>query len=112
MVPRGLILLWYGAIANIPAGYVLCDGNNGTPDLRDKFVIGAGGLYPVDATGGNGEHNHTFTGDGHTHTFPAGEDIGSGAVFGDVTGEKAATGTTNNSNHMPPYHALAYIMKT
>lgn len=45
------ICLWPGAIADIPAGWALCDGNNGTPDLRDCFVIGAGGAQAPGATG-------------------------------------------------------------
>lgn len=50
-VISGMILLWNGLSTNIPAGYVLCDGTNGTPDLRDKFVLGAGGALPT--TGGS-----------------------------------------------------------
>jgi len=42
---KGIVCLWGGAIIDIPAGWLLCDGNNGTPDLRDKFVIGAGNTY-------------------------------------------------------------------
>jgi hypothetical protein len=49
-VPAGSILIWSGSIANIPAGYVICNGSNGTPDLRDKFVVGAGNSYVVGAT--------------------------------------------------------------
>ena len=41
LVPSGGIIMWSGTIASIPAGWYLCDGNNGTPDLRDKFVVGA-----------------------------------------------------------------------
>jgi hypothetical protein len=40
-VPKGVIVMWSGAIANIPSGWVLCDGTNGTPDLRDRFIVGA-----------------------------------------------------------------------
>lgn len=105
-------MLWYGSIGSIPAGWILCNGAGGTPDLRDKFVVGAGTNYPVDATGGNINHNHTFTGDGHTHTLPAGPVINAGAVMSDTTQSANATGTTDNANNLPPYHALAYIMKT
>lgn len=38
-LPKGFILLWYGSIATIPTGYALCNGANGTPDLRDKFIV-------------------------------------------------------------------------
>lgn len=46
-----IIVLWSGAIVDIPAGWALCDGNNNTPDLRDKFIIGAGGAQAPDAEG-------------------------------------------------------------
>lgn len=51
-VPTGGIIMWSGSIGSIPAGYVLCNGSNGTPDLRDRFVVGAGNSYAVGATGG------------------------------------------------------------
>lgn len=49
---RGDIKLWSGAIAAIQPGWALCDGSNGTPDLRGRFIVGAGGAYGVGATGG------------------------------------------------------------
>ena len=50
----GMIILWYGNTGNIPGGWVLCDGNNSTPDLRDRFVIGAGSAdHTPGSTGGN-----------------------------------------------------------
>jgi hypothetical protein len=65
-IPAGGIFLWSGSIGSIPAGYVLCNGSNGTPDLRDKFIVGAGSTYAVDATGGSANaivvtHDHTFS---------------------------------------------------
>jgi hypothetical protein len=54
-VPMGLIILWYGSVASIPAGWSLCNGTAGTPDLTDKFVIGAGSAYAVGATGGSNQ---------------------------------------------------------
>ena len=48
----GMIILWSGSVANIPSGFVLCNGSNSTPDLRDRFVVGAGNNYAVGATGG------------------------------------------------------------
>lgn len=57
-VPTGVILLWSGAVAAIPSGWALCDGTLGTPDLRDRFLVGAGGAYAVGATGGASVHTH------------------------------------------------------
>lgn len=51
-IPSGSIIPWYGNIANIPSGFLLCNGANGTPDLRDKFLVGAGNSYGIGATGG------------------------------------------------------------
>jgi len=47
---KGIIVLWGGAIVDIPAGWALCNGNGGRPDLRDKFVVGAGNTYSPDDT--------------------------------------------------------------
>jgi hypothetical protein len=51
-VPAGGIIMWSGSIASIPSGYVLCDGTNGTPNLKDSFVVGSGATYAVGNTGG------------------------------------------------------------
>ena len=51
-VPHGAIVLWSGSASDIPTGWALCDGTNGTPDLRNRFVVGAGGAYTVGNTGG------------------------------------------------------------
>ena len=84
-VPRGIITMWTGAIADIPSGWALCDGSNGTPDLRDRFIVGAGGDYNVGNTGGANSvtltvdqmpsHSHssgtlsTDTSGSHSHTY-------------------------------------------
>jgi microcystin-dependent protein len=76
--PSGGIIIWSGSSASIPSGWVLCNGSNSTPDLRDKFVIGAGNSYAVADTGGSANaivvsHTHTgtttITDPGHTHTL-------------------------------------------
>ena len=51
-VQSGFIIMWYGDINNIPVGWKLCNGLAGTPDLRNRFVVGAGAGYGVGATGG------------------------------------------------------------
>lgn len=58
-VPAGTILPWYGEKANIPNGFALCDGTNGTPDLRDRFLVGAGSTYSLGAKGGEATHKLT-----------------------------------------------------
>ena len=70
-VPSGVIMMWSGAEGAIPSGWYLCNGSNGTPNLQDKFVIGAGNSYAVDASGGSKDavivsHSHTIN--NHTHT--------------------------------------------
>lgn len=63
-IPKRGVIMWSGTIAEIPGGWALCDGSNGTPDLRDRFVVGAGGAYTVSSTGGassvDANHNHTI----------------------------------------------------
>jgi len=78
-VPTGCILLWSGSIGSIPSGWALCNGLNGTPDLRDKFIVGAGSTYAVDGTGGSANaivvsHTHTAStasAGNHTHLIVA-----------------------------------------
>jgi hypothetical protein len=62
----GMIMLWSGSSATIPSGWLLCDGSNSTPDLRNRFVVGATSTYAVGATGGSANaivvsHTHTAT---------------------------------------------------
>lgn len=52
-LPRGIITMWSGATNAVPSGWALCDGNNGTPNLKDRFIVGAGQSYDVGNTGGN-----------------------------------------------------------
>lgn len=95
--PAGVIVLWSGSIGSIPVGWVLCNGQNGTPDLRNRFVVGAGSTYAVDASGGSADaitvsHTHTFSGttnstgshqhtiEGHNGTASIGTYV-AGAVF-------------------------------
>lgn len=76
-VPSGFIGMWSGLATAIPTGWSLCDGTNGTPNLTDRFVVGAGAAYAVGATGGavnavtssSGSHSHTTDPSGnHSHT--------------------------------------------
>lgn len=80
-LPSGAIIQWSGTIATIPSGYHLCDGTNGTPDLRNKFVVCAnadsGGVAKTTLTGaatqtgGNISHTHGASDSGHTHSLSA-----------------------------------------
>jgi microcystin-dependent protein len=138
----GMIILWSGSVASIPTGWLLCNGSSSTPDLRDRFVVGAGSTYAVGATGGSAtatlpSHTHTATttstDSGHTHviqTDATGGGGGSGrfvngatggtAVDSTNTGNASITSTTTNSTegtsatnaNLPPYYALCYIMKS
>lgn len=112
---KGIICLWGGAIVDIPAGWHICDGNDGTPDLRDRFVVGAGNSYAVDDSGGAASHTHGFTGDGHIHSIPNTNACPGAAanlcLDGTDTGSTAAAGTTDSEDSRPPYYALAYIIK-
>jgi microcystin-dependent protein len=69
MLPAGVITMWSGSILSIPAGWALCDGTSGTPDLRNKFIVGAGDDYSVADNGGEA-HSTLTTAElpGHTHT--------------------------------------------
>jgi len=111
-MPSGSIVMWAGSIVTIPAGFVICDGNNGTPDLRDRFIVGAGDSYNPDDSGGANTHVHDFTSDGHNHQFLPGFGLAAGANINQYTSYAADSGETDPANHLPPYYALAYIMKT
>jgi len=75
-IPPGGVIMWSGAADQIPQGWALCDGQNGTPDLRNRFIVGAGGEYAVAAVGGEKLHqltvgempSHTHIQNAHTHT--------------------------------------------
>ena len=93
--PSGAAIMWYGNIAFIPSGWLLCDGTNGTPDLRDRFVVCAGSSYSVGDVGGSNTvtltettmapHSHPVsasTGPGGSHSHPASTDTQGGHSHG------------------------------
>ena len=107
--PSGGIVMWNGSALNIPSGWALCDGTNGTPDLRDRFIVGAGRNYSPNAIGGadsvsltQGQmpsHSHSGTAlenGWHTHTASSKAYIDSTKVFtygGDAVGAHGYTNT-------------------
>lgn len=108
----GAIIKFSGAIVDIPAGWVLCDGNNDTPDLRNNFVIGAGDTYAVGYTGGALSHTHTVNQSGHLHSLGDGDTVAAGADMSDTTDSTDPAIVCDTKSHLPPCYALAYIMKT
>ena len=128
-IPVGGIIMWSGAA--VPANFAICDGTSGTPDLRDRFIVGSGNLYSIDNTGGSKDavavaHSHTVTDPGHRHTQSGGgtQDDGGSNVPGSTSGgtqsniADATTGITLSSGgvsgtdkNLPPYYALAFIMR-
>ncbi|MBU0478297.1 prepilin-type N-terminal cleavage/methylation domain-containing protein [bacterium] len=115
-VPSGTIAMWSGASA--PSGWDLCDGTNGTPDLRDRFIVGAGSSYAVGATGGENTHTLTIAEmPAHSHSYNETWHKGN-ATFNSAANYMTArvnnTGSTGgNAAHenRPPYYALCFIMK-
>lgn len=107
----GAISLWFGSLASIPKGYALCNGENGTPNLEERFVRGAGPGSPVGDIGGSEIHTHTFTGDGHDHDIAATTGVQGAATIDNFLSTDPATGTTDNETSLPLYYDLAYIME-
>jgi len=139
--PAGGIVLWSGSVASIPSGWALCNGSNGTPDLRNRFVVGAGSTYAVDATGGSADaivvshtHTATVTDPGHFHNIATktrniydgtggsnaygqdtptgnGPDLETKTKTTGISVTNSTTGSSGTNANLPPYYALAYIMK-
>ena len=138
----GMIILWYGDTSNVPTGFVLCDGNNSTPDLRDRFVIGAGNNFSAGSTGGNNSltlteanlpsHRHFVVsndlgGQNRTNSnVSANNQVRKGTGASNLfegynlastgsdaaSGRSSAVGSGTPIDNKPAYHALCYIMKT
>lgn len=137
-IEPGLIVEWYGLSTALPEGWLLCDGANSTPNLIDKFIIGAGDTYAIGAQGGSANAilpSHTHTGStntagNHTHVLNRGNSFSNGNGF--VTplqhipiGTNTSTSSGNHSHsislttvgdsatnqNLPPYLSLFYIIK-
>jgi hypothetical protein len=151
-VPSGGIIMWSGSVASIPVGWLLCNGASGTPDLRDRFLIGAGSTYGVGTSGGSANaivvsHSHSITSQttgnqsaDHVHadgtggaflSYGTGPEQGwtAGGVFSAInasantavnsvdhthslTGNTDSAGGSGTNANLPPYYALAFIMKS
>lgn len=122
VLPVGAIVMWSGTETNIPEKWALCNGKNGTPDLRDRFVVGAGNSYAAGATGGSNtvtlttnqipSHRHEVhmsissgSSDKETDLFA----VGSSSVR-DHAGYSRYTGGGQAHENRPPYYALCFIM--
>lgn len=112
---KGIIILWYGIAANVPYGWKICNGQFGTPNLRDRTPVCAGSAYNVGDTGGSATHDHNFTGDGHTHFVPGAPMVQTDGLDYRLTnlytGSTPVIGTTLLVFSMPKYHSLYYIMR-
>lgn len=114
-VPPGMILMWSGAMASLPPDWVLCDGTNGTPDLRNRFVRGTTGVEEPGATGGSTTHNHTADPPPDSGSF-ASNDVAQGAGASDIAGVAhvhtldVPPFNTGSASSLPPYVKLAFVM--
>lgn len=127
-IPRGIIMMWSGETNTIPDGWALCDGGNGTPNLEDRFIVGAGNAYKVGETGGantvtltvaqmpshnhnNGEYGVLLHRDGSGRWTSKDTDTTVGEPDLIHNADIVAAGGNQAHENRPPYYALAYIMK-
>lgn len=113
VMPAGAIILWNGAVQQIPAGWALCDGTNGTPNLQSSFVVGAGNSEVPNTSGAASSHNHNFnfsssfgtsTDGDHAHAMPSGwysRNLSCGVHTGvDTDGQDVGSSSVqNNGSH-------------
>jgi microcystin-dependent protein len=124
IMPSGVITMWHGSIQTIPVGWALCDGENGTPNLLDRFIVGAGQAYTTGLTGGESSvklvsnqmpsHRHKIAKVSRDNgTSAGGDNMRQGdevnlAIYESFTDYQGGGQAHENR---PPYYALAYIMK-
>lgn len=136
LMPTGSIIMWSGTVANIPAGFALCNGSNGTPNLSGRFIVGIGVAfnepvnYDLGDTGGKSFHKLSAAESGmpsHAHQIAdkyrqTTSGVGSGTRVASGDGEAVNSspvstsltpGVSASASHenRPPFYALAYIMK-
>jgi microcystin-dependent protein len=126
---KGIVVAWSGRLNDLPNGWVLCNGNNLTPDLRDRFIVGAGNNYKVNDTGGKNKvklkqehlpsHKHPFKSDlkfqqndNQAEVYDMDSEHHEPGNYHEryVKGTTDAVGQDKKHENRPPYYALAYIM--
>ena len=109
--PRGMILMWSGSVTEIPRGWALCDGTNGTPDLRGRFVLGTSSEQVTGSTGG--ENSQTLNLDAMRLISGGRIPQWASSVSGGLTQPAASLTSTVSGmiSTIPPFYSLAYIMK-
>ncbi len=120
-VPSGVISMWNGTLANIPSGYVLCDGNNGTPNLLARFIRsvpdastnpgGTGGSDSVALSVAQlASHNHSYTKANFSRNYEVGPNTT--CYYSLTSASTGNTGSGSSHENRPAYYQLAFIMKT
>ena len=135
-IPEGAIINWSGSLLELPEGWFLCNGENNTPNLTNRFILGASNTFPLNTTGGqkNGvlvEHTHTTitstnTTGSHGHSCNKASGFGSTGFYDGTQGTNqiqlnhpnhthttncTTAGENNTDRNLPPYYALAFLMK-
>jgi len=134
-MPSGAIIMWAGTIASIPSGWVICDGNNSTPNLLGRFIEGVATAATNPGTTGGATAKttagHTHAGPSHTHGYPGDRNLrgstpetvngqytydGGAETFNDHTSASGTNSTSSSTDGIadirPKYYDLAFIMKT
>ena len=124
--PKGVIWLWSGSTENVPEGWALCNGENNTPDLRGRFVLGVNPnskrnpnfmVNELNTNGGNEKallkHKHTIGGGGSKYYIGGGGNWGfaEGGYYVNLNGAEMDEVGNVTEHTLPPYYALSYIMK-
>lgn len=127
LLPKGIIVAWNGTTA--PTGWAICNGSNGTPDLRNRFILGYGNKYSLASKGGQEQvtltrshmprHNHDFSARGDDEGYCSKNNTRSCGIKTSDNRSNDRMPSINTSyegegkphNNMPPYYALAFIMK-